>query len=179
MNDTATGRVISGGREVSRETIMEQAGRAASGFAALGVGAGDAIAVVLRNDFPFFEANYAAQRLGAYCVPVNWHGKGPEIGYVLRDTGAKAVVAHADLLPEVGPAVPDGTPLLVVRTPREIAIAYGVLEEQCRVPVGSLLWDKWLAGFAPMPEGDAAAISIMIYTSGTTGHPTVVQRLYL
>ena len=179
MNDTATGRVISGDREALRETIMERAGRAASGFATLGVGAGDAIAVVLRNDFPFFEASYAAQRLGAYCVPVNWHGKGPEIGYVLRDSGAKAVVAHADLLPEVGPAVPDGTPLLVVRTPREIAIAYGVLEEQCRVPVGSLLWDKWLAGFAPMPEGDAAAISSMIYTSGTTGHPKGVQRLNL
>jgi hypothetical protein len=36
----------------------------------------------------FFEACYAAQRLGAYCVPVDWHGKTPEIGYVLRDCGA-------------------------------------------------------------------------------------------
>ena len=31
--------------------------------------------IALRNDFAFFKASYAAQRLGAYSVPVNWHGK--------------------------------------------------------------------------------------------------------
>ena len=179
MRDIATGWVISGEREVSRETIMERAGRAASGFAALGVGAGDAIAVVLRNDFPFFEASYAAQRLGAYCVPVNWHGKTPEIGYVLRDCGAKAVLAHSDLLPQVAPAVPAGVPLLVVPTASEIAAAYGIPAGQCRLPVAALLWDEWLPSFSPMPEGAAGAISSMIYTSGTTGHPKGVRRLNL
>jgi long-chain acyl-CoA synthetase len=167
MTDIATGRVISGERDVSRETIMERAGSAVSGFAALGVGAGDAIAVVLRNDFPFFEASYAAQRLGAYCVPVNWHGKTPEIAYVLRDCGAKVVLAHSDLLPQVAPAVPKGVPLLVVSTPPEIAAAYGIPRERCRVPAGARAWDEWLAGFAPMPEGAFAAFSSMIYTSGT------------
>jgi long-chain acyl-CoA synthetase len=179
MTDIATGRVISGDREVSREAIFERAGRAAGGFAALGVGAGDAIGVVLRNDFPFFEASYAAQRLGAYSVPVNWHGKAPEIGYILRDCGAKAVVAHSDLLPDVAPAIPEGVPLLVVPTPSEIAAAYDIPAEQCRVPAGVCLWDDWLGGFSPPPEGDSTAISSMIYTSGTTGHPKGVQRLDL
>src|SRR6266566_3029248 len=98
---------------MSRDTLMERAACAATGLGELGVEAGDAIGVVLRNDFAFFEASYAAQRLGAYSVPVNWHGKSPEIGYVLRDCGAKAVVAHSDLLPQVAPAVPEGVPLLV------------------------------------------------------------------
>ena len=110
MAEIAVGRVISGKRDVSSDTIMERAARAASGFAELGVGAGDSIAVVLRNDFPFFEASFGAQLLGAYSVPVNWHGKPAEIGYVLRDCGAKAVVAHADLLAQVAPAVPPGVP---------------------------------------------------------------------
>ena len=105
MTEIATGRVISGPREVPRGEIMERAARAARGFAALGVGARDAVAVVLRNDFPFFEASYAAQQLGAYSVPVNWHGNASEIAYVLRDCGAKAVVAHSDLLSQVAPAV--------------------------------------------------------------------------
>jgi long-chain acyl-CoA synthetase len=179
MTETPTGRVISGNREISCKTIMERAGRAASGFAALGVGAGDAIGVVLRNDFPFFEASYAAQRLGAYCVPVNWHGKAPEIAYVLRDCGAKAVVAHCDLLPEVSPAVPEGVPLFVVPTPSEIVAAYHIPAELCLVPAGACLWDEWLAGFAPMPEGVPSAISSMIYTSGPTGHPKGVKRLNL
>src|SRR5437899_7833282 len=149
MTEIATGRVISGAREVLREAIMERAGRAANGFAALGVGAGDAVAVVLRNDFPFFEASYAAQRLGAYCVPVNWHGKTSEIGYVLHDCGVKTVLVHSDLLPQVAPAVPEGVPILVVPTPPEITAAYGIPAQQCQVPADTLLWASSLAGFAP------------------------------
>lgn len=179
MTDIATGRVVSGERAVSRETLMRRAACAASGFAALGVAAGDAVAVVLRNDFPFFEASYAAQRLGAYNVPVNWHGKMPEIGYVLRDCAARVVVAHADLLPQVVPVLPQVVPLFVVPTPPEIAAAYGIPSADCAVPAGMRRWDEWLAGFAPMPEGAPGAISSMIYTSGTTGHPKGVRRLDL
>jgi long-chain acyl-CoA synthetase len=177
VTDIAVGRVLSGGREAAREHIMERAARAAAGFASLGIGKGDAIGVVLRNDFAFFEASYAAQRLGAYSVPVNWHGKMPEIAYVLEDCGARAVVAHADLLPQVAPAVPGGVPLLVVPTPPEIAAAYGVPAGRCAVPPGARGWDEWLAAFAPLPEGSPGALSSMIYTSGTTGHPKGVRRL--
>jgi len=108
LAEIAIGRVISGAREISHDRLMERAACAATGLGELGVGAGDAIGVVLRNDFAFFEASYAAQRLGAYSVPINWHGKTQEIAYVLRDCGAKVVVAHADLLPEVAPAIPPG-----------------------------------------------------------------------
>jgi long-chain acyl-CoA synthetase len=31
------------------------------------------------------EAAYAAQTLGAYSVPINWHFKAEEIGYILSD----------------------------------------------------------------------------------------------
>jgi long-chain acyl-CoA synthetase len=179
MPDLAGGRVISGERERSREAIIGRALRAAAGFAALGVTPADAIAVVLRNDFPFFEASYAAQLLGAYCVPVNWHGKAPEIGYVLRDCAAKAVVAHADLLPQVLPVLPEGVPLLTVPTPPEIAAAYDIPADQCRAPAGAILWDEWLAGREPLANPGGGAISSMIYTSGTTGNPKGVRRLNL
>jgi long-chain acyl-CoA synthetase len=179
VTDIAAGRVICGQREISREAIFERAARAASGFAALGVGPGDTIAMVLRNDFPFFEASYAAQRLGAYCVPLNWHGKTSEIAYVLNDCCAKAVVAHSDLLPQVAPAVAEGVPLLVVPTPPEIAAAYRIPAAQCRVPPSARLWDEWLADLSPMPESPPGALSSMIYTSGTTGHPKGVRRFNL
>src|SRR4029077_17665245 len=113
---------------------------------------GDAIGVVLRNDFAFFEASYAAQRLGAYSVPINWHGKTQEIAYVLRDCGAKVVVAHADLLPEVAPAIPPGVPLFVVPTSPEIAAAYRIAEELSILPAGSLAWDDLVTCFPPLPE---------------------------
>jgi hypothetical protein len=41
-------------------------------------------------------------------VPINPCGKTQEIVYVLNDCGAKAVVADADLLPEVVRAMPLG-----------------------------------------------------------------------
>jgi len=162
---------------MSRDALMERAACAATGLGELGIEAGDAIGVVLRNDFAFFEASYAAQRLGAYSVPVNWHGKTREIAYVLKDCGAKAVVAHADLLTEVGPAMPPGVPLFVVPTPPEIAAAYRIAEELCTLPADALVWDDLATCFTPLPEAPAGVISSMIYTSGTTGNPKGVRRL--
>ena len=179
MPDLAGGRVISGEREITRETLLGRALRAAGGFAALGVKPGDTLALVLRNDFAFFEASFAAQMLGAYCVPVNWHGKAPEIGYVLRDCAAKVVIAHADLLPQILPVIPEGVTLLVVPTPPEMAVAYRVPAGQCTAPAGTMNWDEWLKDSAPLPNPGAGGISSMIYTSGTTGHPKGVKRLNL
>src|SRR5256885_8381918 len=179
MPDLSAGRVISGEREITREMLLSRALCAAGGFAALGVKPGDTLALVLRNDFPFFEASYAAQMLGAYCVPVNWHGKAPEIGYVLRDCDAKVVVAHADLLPQILPVLPEGVPLLTVPTPPEIAEAYALKPDECRAPAGAITWDEWLAGCAPLGNPGAGALSSMIYTSGTTGNPKGVKRLNL
>ena len=177
MAEIALGRVISGTRGISCDALMKHAACAATGLGELGVGAGDAIGLVLRNDFSFFEASYAAQRLGAYSVPINWHGKTQEIAYVLNDCAAKAVVAHADLLPEVGPAMPPRVPLFVVPTPPEIAAAYGIADELGRPPAGVLQWEDLVTCFPPLPETAAGGISSMIYTSGTTGNPKGVRRL--
>jgi long-chain acyl-CoA synthetase len=177
VEEISLGRVVSGAREISLEALIEHAACAATGLGEIGIGAGDAIAVVLRNDFAFFEASFAAQRLGAYSVPVNWHGKTPEISYVLNDCGAKAVVAHADLLPEVAPAMPPDVPLFVVPTPPEIAAAYGIADDLCTPPPKALQWDDLLTCFPPVGEAATGAISSMIYTSGTTGNPKGVRRL--
>ena len=134
------------------------------GLGELGVGIGDSIGIVLRNDFAFFEASYAAQRHGAYSVPVNWHGKTQEIAYVLNDCGAKAVVAHVDLLPEVVPAMPSGVPLFVVPTPPEIAAAYRITDERCRPP-DALQWDDLATCFPPVAGTASEGIASMIYTS--------------
>src|SRR5205814_9870377 len=100
MPDLAGGRLVSGERAIAREMLLSRALCAAGGFAAFGVEPGDTVALVLRNDFPLREASYAPQLLGAYCVPVNRHGKAPEIGYVGRGSAAKVIRAHADLVPQ-------------------------------------------------------------------------------
>jgi long-chain acyl-CoA synthetase len=53
----------------TKSEIDDRAQRAARGYAELGVGSGDVVAVYLRNDFAFMEASLAAGLCGAYVVP--------------------------------------------------------------------------------------------------------------
>ena len=111
--------VTSGDRFRSWPDIQANAARAADGFADLGIGEDESVALMLRNDFATFETNMAAGQLGAYAVPINWHSTAEEAGYILQDCGAKALVIHADLLPQVTAGVPAGTTVLTVPTPDE------------------------------------------------------------
>jgi len=171
-----SGMILSGARELSRATMQANAARAARGFAASGVGEGDAVAIMLRNDFPFLEASLAANLLGAYAVPLNWHFRQEEAGYILADCQAKVLVIHADLWPQVEGAVPAGCTVLVVATPPEIQAAYGIAEAATAVPPGLTDWSQWLGRFAPWDQPAKANRGSMIYTSGTTGQPKGVRR---
>ena len=74
----------------------------------------------MRNDITFIEAAYAAMRLGAYGVPVNWHFKPEEINYILRDSGTSVLIGHADLLHPLRGAIPAHVTVLSVPSPPEI-----------------------------------------------------------
>jgi long-chain acyl-CoA synthetase len=87
------GDVFVDANELNRRVL-----RAAGGLRSLGVGAGDRIGLLLRNDHEFFEAAMAASAVGAAPVPINWHGSPEEVAYVVRDSGSRVLVAHADLL---------------------------------------------------------------------------------
>lgn len=168
--------MIAGDRRLPVADLIERGERAASGLATLGVGHKDAVALMLRNDFAFFEASIAAGRLGAYPVPVNWHNTGDEAGYVIANSGAKVLVIHADLLPPIAADIPDDVQVRVVETPAEIRLAYGLSPERCRVPEGMEPWDSWLQQFERLPPREVVPPGTMIYTSGTTGRPKGVRR---
>ena len=104
--------IISGPRKRSHDEIADRADRIASGLQKLGVKQGDSVAMLMRNDIAFIEAAYAAMRLGAYGVPVNWHFKPEEINYVLKDSGTSVLIAHADMLHQLREAIPQGLSLI-------------------------------------------------------------------
>jgi long-chain acyl-CoA synthetase len=170
------GEIISGERRIGSEALAERAARAASGLVSLGVGRGDTVALYLRNDLPFFEASYAAGLIGAYPTPVNWHYTEDEARYLFENSGARAIVIHADLLEPVRAVVPDGVPVLVVATPPEVGGAYGIPVERRAIPAGMVDWSTWLEEFEPFVGDGAAAPGTIIYTSGTTGRPKGVRR---
>src|SRR3569833_2551094 len=109
--------IMSGDRRRSHDEVAERAARLARGLAGLGVRPGDCVCILMRNDIAFIEAAYAAMRLGAYGVPVNWHFKPEEVGYILKDSGTAALIGHADLLHPLAGIVPSDVTILSVPTP--------------------------------------------------------------
>jgi long-chain acyl-CoA synthetase len=179
MSDALTGlkrTILSGDRELPQVQLLENAARAATGLSALGIAAEDSVAIMLRNDFPFFEASMAANSVGAHAVPINWHFQGEEAAYILRDSKAKVLVVHADLLPQVQAGIPEGVATLVVSTPPEIQTAYGLSQAQCTPPRNLPDWSDWVGGHEPRQLAAPPPPSSMIYTSGTTGSPKGVRR---
>src|ERR1051325_11659701 len=169
-------KLVSGSRELSQSRLLENVARAVSGFSAAGIAAEDTVAIMLRNDFPFFEASMAANLLGAHAVPINWHFQAEESGYILRDSRAKALVIHADLLPQVRAAIPEGLLTFVVPTPPEIRAAYALSSRECEPPENMPQWADWLGRHKPQEIAPPPPPSSMIYTSGTTGQPKGVRR---
>ena len=120
-------------RAESRNEVVERGSRAATGFAKMGILEGDTVALLLRNDFAFFEVLQATNAIGAYAVPINWHGKSEEVCYVLNDAKPKVLIAHADLLKSIRNQLPTDIYLLVVPTPIEIQKRYGIPQADCQV----------------------------------------------
>ncbi|HEU0159141.1 MAG TPA: AMP-binding protein, partial [Hyphomicrobiaceae bacterium] len=137
--------LVSGTRSLAPAALDQRVRRVASGFSALGVKAGDCVALLMRNDIAFIEASFAAQTVGAYAVPINWHFKAEEIAYILADSAAKVLVGHADLLAPIGRELPAGVSAIAVATPPEIAAAYGLAPLAPGAVAGALDYQAWLA----------------------------------
>ncbi|HKI64278.1 MAG TPA: AMP-binding protein [Burkholderiales bacterium] len=143
-------------REIAWPALDDAVLRAAHRLERLGVGEDDVVCIMLRNDPAFLVAAFAALRLGAYSCPINWHYKADEAGWILADSGAKVLVAHADLLPQIEGALPAGVEREVV-APQD--------------------WDRWLRDEPRWAGAPRRLRGNMPYTSGTTGRPKGVRRV--
>jgi len=157
-----------GARFSTYPDLFARALRASSGLHGLGIGAGDRVALLLRNSIEFLEASIATAPLGASAVPINWHWRGQEIAHVLRDSGAKALILHADLWEAIAASVPEAVSVLVVPSDGGSANV---------IPDRALMWPEWLAAHEPWSQPPQAAPLSIIYTSGTTGRPKGVVRV--
>ena len=76
-------------RSWSRGELFAEANRIAHGLRALGLEQGDCVALVMENCAEFFQINLAVTQIGLYMTPINNHLTGPEIAYIVQDSGAK------------------------------------------------------------------------------------------
>ncbi|CAM4260530.1 acyl-CoA synthetase [Kibdelosporangium persicum] len=145
------------GTVVTYRELADRANRFGRGLQARGLEPGDTIVMALPNSADLLALYFAVLQTGLYVVPVNWHLVGPEVAYIIEDSGAKVFVAHSRF---TGMAVEAG---------RDVDAKFSVGE---------------IPGFRPLDElGEGSgrpdvrtAGAPMVYTSGTTGRPKGVRR---
>jgi long-chain acyl-CoA synthetase len=168
--------IVSGQRRRDHAEVADRAARIAGGLQRLGVRQGDSVCILMRNDISFIETAYAAMRVGAYAVPVNWHFKPEEINYVLKDSGTRVLIGHADMLHPLREAIPAGITVLSAPTPPEILANYQIDPDQLATPGFAVDLEAWLEQQRAYDGPTLPQPQNMIYTSGTTGHPKGVRR---
>jgi long-chain acyl-CoA synthetase len=161
-----------GEREISHDELTAHAATIAAALSATGVGHGDRVAIVLRNEPTFLALSAACGVVGAVPLAVNWHSRGRELAHVLSHSGAKVVFAHSDLTAAVEESRPPGAELIEVPVPPEVAVHYGDAPVTGRYP----LLGEFVAGHEPYGQPARNAPISMLYTSGTTGLAKGVLR---
>jgi len=169
--------LMSGARVRNGEELEARVKRVAAGLRTLGLVQGQTVAILMRNDFAFLEIMLGAERAGVTAVPLNWHASEDELAYILVDSGARALFAHADLLTRVVLRLPPGVTAIAALVPEEIARAYRVPPRDCAVPESVIDFDDWVARSAEDVEDPRPPAFRLLYTSGSTGRPKGVVRL--
>ena len=84
------------GQTFSFNQINDLVERAAGGLSDLGIVPGDTVTLYAGNSWEWVVSYYAIARLGAVINPVNTMLTPNEIEYVVKDCGAKAIIASPE-----------------------------------------------------------------------------------
>lgn len=151
------------GEEWTAGRLHADANRLVHGLRAAGMERGDAFAVVLPNGAEFLTAYLAASQAGFYMVPVNHHLVGPEIAWIVSDSGAKVLLAHERYADAARDAADEA------RLPADRRYAVGTAE-------GFRPYAELLDGQPESAPTSRTLGLVMNYTSGTTGRPRGIRR---
>ncbi|MDH2415979.1 acyl--CoA ligase family protein [Nocardioides sp. CER19] len=149
--------VVDGAVRLTYADLADRCGRLASALARAGIEPGDRVAALCANSHVMLELHHAVPARGGVLVSVNIRLSRAEMRYVLEHSGARLLVATAELA-ETARALAD-----------DLGIAL-VVEDA---------YDAWLdaadADPADRVDVDERDLLALNYTSGTTGRPKGVM----
>ena len=156
--------VVIGDRRITWESLDTRAARLAAAFAAYGVGAGAKVAQLMFNCPEYLESTYAAFKVRASTVNVNYRYRAPEIAHVVGDSGAQVLVFHgafARVVDQARMTLPALRLLVQVDDGDGVALLDGAVR-----------YEDLIASHAPAePIVRSGADELLLYTGGTTGLP--------
>ncbi|GAA3542199.1 long-chain-fatty-acid--CoA ligase [Aeromicrobium flavum] len=146
------------GREWTWSQAWESVRRTAGALTADGIGHGDHIAVVDKNNPAILQLVLGASLVGAATAIVNWRLAGDELDFTINDSGAKILFVGHELLEQVD----------VIRdrltTVEKIVVMGGESDE----------FEAWQAAGEPLDQSEQVSADdpvVIMYSSGTTGRP--------
>ncbi len=161
---------VCGDRRLTFVAADDRIDRLAAHLRTLGVGPGDRVALYLHNGTEYLEGMLAAFKVRAVPVNVNFRYVEEELAYLLRDSGARVVVAHREFAPKLA--------AIHGRVPTEHHL---IVDDGSGAAVGAELGaqDYEAALHAATPGRVAVPRSAddlyILYTGGTTGMPKGVM----
>jgi fatty-acyl-CoA synthase len=155
-------QMASTGEAISYRQLDERSNQGANLFRALGLKAGDHIALLMENRLEFMEICWAAQRAGLYYTAISRYLTQDEIRYIVKDCGARIVVTSTKGAETIAP--------LTTELP---GVAFFTVDGE---RPGLRSWQEALAAQPTTPIADEVAGYDMLYSSGTTGRPKGIKR---
>jgi fatty-acyl-CoA synthase len=151
-----------GGAELTYAALAQRIAETARALQSrLGVARGDRVAILAANHPDHLVLLYACARLGAMLVPINWRLAVPEQLFILRDAGAKVLVADQAFAPIIEP--------LAAAMPGVRVVGLDDFAPAGGVSISALL--QRAGGDGRSERVDTTSPLLIVYTSGTTGHP--------
>lgn len=157
-------------RSVTYMELLMKVDRAADMFFEHGVRKGDRVAVAHRNSIDTVVANFGLYKLGAVCIPMNFMVTKPEeLEFILKDSGAKAVVTQAEFIRHYVKVLPSLPDIKYIFSTDEIPVS---VQDN---PAVLKFWDEVEKSTyheeTSNPGTGLDDLAFILYTSGTTGLP--------
>ena len=135
--------------------------RIANGLTAMGIEPGDRVTLYAQNGWEWVVSYYGIAKTGAVLNPINVMLTPDEVGYVVKDCGAKALFTTADR----------AGPILDLKDETDLAeiVTFGD-----GAPDGAVAFDDLVANGSDafdIASVEATSLGKICYTSGTTGFP--------
>ncbi len=154
--------VVVGEHTLTWRQLDDRAARLAWVLGSCGVGQGTRVAQLMFNCPEYLESTYAAFKLRATPVNVNYRYKAPEIAYICDNAGADVLVFHGSLGERVAEAAAS---MPTVRTLLQV-------DDGSPLVSGAQWYHEVVDAAAPAHRiSRSGEDTLMLYTGGTTGNP--------